>query len=61
MEEFLIRVGRRKFLEPIYEELAKSEEGLAFANRVYEKARPNYHSISYQTIDDILDWEKEKK
>lgn len=61
MEEFLIRVGRRKFLEPIYEELAKSEEGLAFANRVYEKARSNYHSISYQTIDDILDWEKEKK
>jgi hypothetical protein len=60
MEEFLIRVGRRKFLEPIYEELAKSESGLEFAMAVYVKARPNYHSISYQTIDEILDWEKEK-
>ncbi len=60
MEEFLIRVGRRKFLEPIYEELAKSESGLEFAKAVYVKARPNYHSISYQTIDEILDWEKEK-
>lgn len=60
MEEFLIRVGRRKFLEPIYEELAKSEKGVEFAKAVYVKARPNYHSISYQTIDEILDWEKEK-
>lgn len=60
MEEFLIRVGRRKFLEPIYEELMKSEEGVAFATEVYAKARPNYHSISYQTIDEILGWEVEK-
>lgn len=60
MEEFLIRVGRRKFLEPIYEELMKSEEGFAFATEVYAKARPNYHSISYQTIDEILGWEVEK-
>lgn len=58
MEEFLIRVGRRKFLEPIYEALASTPEGLKFAKEVYAKARPNYHSISYQTIDDILAWEE---
>lgn len=60
LEEFLIRVGRRKFLEPIYEELAKSPSGLTIAVEVYVKARPNYHSISYQTIDEILDWEIKK-
>lgn len=57
MEEFLIHVGRRKFLEPIYTELAKTEEGKAWAKEVYAEARPNYHAISYNTIDEILGWE----
>ena len=57
MEKFLIKVGRRKFLQPIYTELAKSEKGLAFAKEIYKEARPNYHSISYITIDEILGWE----
>ena len=57
MEKFLINVGRRKFLDPIYSALAKSEEGLKFAKEIYKKARPNYHSISYLTIDEILGWE----
>jgi leukotriene A-4 hydrolase/aminopeptidase len=54
MEEFLIAVGRRKFLKPIYTQLAKTEEGKKWALAVYEKARPGYHSVSYNTIDDIL-------
>ena len=57
MEDFLIHVGRRKFLEPIYKELAKTDTGMALAKSIYAKARPNYHSISYLTIDDILGWE----
>ncbi|UKN01742.1 M1 family metallopeptidase [Paracrocinitomix mangrovi] len=57
MEDFLVKVGRRKFLAPIYSELAKTDEGLAHAKQIYSKARPNYHSISYLTIDDILGWE----
>lgn len=57
MENFLIRVGRRKFLEPIYGELAKTDKGLALAKDIYAKARPNYHSVSYVTIDEILGWE----
>ncbi|RMH84593.1 MAG: M1 family peptidase [Calditrichaeota bacterium] len=54
LEDFLIRVGRRKFLKPLYEELAKTPEGLAWARKVYQKARPGYHSVSYLTIDQIL-------
>lgn len=57
MEEFLINVGRRKFLEPIYKALAKTEEGLSLGREIYAKARPNYHSISFNTIDEILQWE----
>lgn len=54
VEEFLTEVGRRKFLVPLYSALAGSEEGKAFALQIYEKARPNYHSVSFHTIDQIL-------
>ncbi len=57
MEQFLVNVGRRKFLEPIYTELAKTEEGMSLAKEIYKKARPNYHAISFNTIDEILNWE----
>lgn len=57
MRDFLVNVGRRKFLQPIYTELAKSDEGLTLAKDIYKEARPNYHSISYLTIDEILGWE----
>ena len=56
LEAFLNDVGRRKFLEPLYKALVEDEEGLAFARRVYVKARPGYHSVSYETIDRILEW-----
>ena len=57
MRKFLINVGRRKFLQPIYTELAKTEKGMELARDIYAEARPNYHSISYLTIDEILNWE----
>ena len=54
LENFLVSVGRRKFLQPLYERLAKTPRGLEFAKRVYEKARPGYHVISSGTIDGIV-------
>jgi aminopeptidase N len=54
MKNFLMNVGRRKFLKPLYTELAKTPEGKKWAKEVYEKARPGYHSVSYNTIDGIL-------
>ncbi|MFP5245821.1 MAG: leukotriene A4 hydrolase C-terminal domain-containing protein, partial [Thermoanaerobaculia bacterium] len=54
IERFLTVQGRRKFLKPIYEKLAKNPEDLAFAKRIYEKARPTYHPVSQATIDGIL-------
>ncbi|MGB1037252.1 MAG: M1 family metallopeptidase [Bacteroidia bacterium] len=54
MESFLIRVGRRKFLTPLYERLAATPENKEWAVGVYEKARPGYHSVSYNTIDKVL-------
>jgi leukotriene A-4 hydrolase/aminopeptidase len=57
IEKFLVRVGRRKFLSPIYRELAKTPAGLERAKAIYAKARPGYHAVSRGTIDQMLDWE----
>jgi len=54
IEQFLTRVGRRKFIIPLYTEMAKTSEGKRWAKKVYKQARPNYHSVSYNTIDDLL-------
>jgi leukotriene-A4 hydrolase len=54
IEKFLTEVGRRKFLTPLYTEMAKSPEGKKWAKDIYAKARPNYHSVAYHTIDDLL-------
>ena len=55
---YLVRVGRRKFLAPLYGALAATPEGKAWALRVYERARPGYHAVSRGTIDGILGWEE---
>ena len=56
LEEFLTGMGRRKFLAPLYAELAKTPEGMERALRVYKTARPTYHPLAQGTIDKTLDW-----
>lgn len=55
IERFLTSVGRRKFLKPIYEALAKTPDDLALAKRIYAQARPTYHPVSQGTLDAILE------
>jgi aminopeptidase N len=54
MRNYLMNIGRRKLVKPLYEKLAKTEAGKAWAKQVYEKARPGYHSVTFNTIDGIL-------
>ncbi|MEC8556660.1 MAG: M1 family metallopeptidase [Planctomycetota bacterium] len=54
LESFLTSQGRRKFLQPLYQKLAETEEGLIRAKEIYTIARPGYHSVSSSTIDGIL-------
>ena len=56
LEEFLMSVGRRKFLQPLYKELSKTPEGTARARDIYFRARPRYHAVSRGTIDELLGW-----
>lgn len=53
IEEFLIKVGRRWYVSTLYKAYAGSDkvaEGIA----IYKKARQNYHSVTVNTIDDVL-------
>ncbi len=56
LEEFLLTIGRRKFIKPLYEELAKTPEGKERALRIYRIARPTYHPIAVTSIDEVLKW-----
>lgn len=58
VENFLVEVGRRKFLMPLYGEMIKTEEGKKMALSIYEKARPNYHFVSVNSIDAMLGYQK---
>ncbi len=55
IEEFLMTIGRRKLLEPLYKELSKTPAGLTRAKAIYASARPRYHAMTSATIDEILD------
>ncbi|MGM0581011.1 MAG: M1 family metallopeptidase [Bacteroidota bacterium] len=56
MENFLINTGRKKFLMPIYSELIKTETGKRLALSIYKKARQNYHYVSYNSLDKLLNY-----
>ena len=56
LSQFLMDVGRRKFLKPLYTELAKTPQGLERARLIYAKARPHYHAAATGTLDKILKW-----
>ncbi len=59
--KFIERVGRRKLIMPIYEELAKTPEGLAFAKESFERARPGYHPITTGSVEAVLAKAAEKQ
>lgn len=54
MELFLGKVGRKKFLEPLYMDMIKTEKGREMANSIFEKSKRNYHPLTAAKIDKIL-------
>ncbi|RYD80804.1 MAG: M1 family peptidase [Sphingobacteriales bacterium] len=57
MASFMKSVGRRKFIVPLYKLLVKSEEGKKMAMDIYKEARPNYHAVAVNTLDELLGWQ----
>ncbi len=54
LESYLISIGRRKLVLPLYKALAATPAGKKRALEIYAKARPGYHSITTQTVDRLL-------
>ncbi len=54
LRQFLTEQGRRKFLQPLYLSLCSTAEGKEMAKKIYSVARSGYHSVSQQTIDQIV-------
>jgi hypothetical protein len=54
MKRFLGRVGRRKFLLPLYSEMNKTDKGQKMAKDIYKDSKSVYHSVSRNTISKML-------
>lgn len=55
---FLVNTGRRKFLVPLYQEMVNSECCASMATSIYATARPNYHFVSTNSLDELLNYNK---
>ena len=53
-ERFLLKVGRRKYVAPIYKELTKTPENLKWAREVFSKAGEYYHPVTKNTVQEML-------
>ena len=54
-EEVLAKVGRMKYLRPLYTALARrGDAAAATARRVFARARDGYHPIAQQVVEGIL-------
>ncbi len=53
IDKFLSRVGRRKFLEPLYEEMMTTGKQ-QMAKDIYTKYRMNYHPLAQMTLDKLV-------
>ena len=54
MERYMIRIGRRKFIVPLYRDLLKTPDGKALAISIFGKARDGYHPLAQSAIDELL-------
>jgi len=55
LENFLMNVGRRKFLVPLYTAMSKYPDTRKKAVAIFEKARVSYHSLAAQKVAEILE------
>jgi hypothetical protein len=54
LENYLVGIGRRKLIKPLYEDLMKTPAGAERARAIYAKARSNYHPIATTTLDPVV-------
>lgn len=46
---YLVGIGRNKFVKPLYKALSETPEGKAFASKAFAEARKGYHPLTVKT------------
>lgn len=54
IREVLIRVGRMKYLRPLYTALGKNPRTRALARDIFKAASPTYHSLSRRVVESVI-------
>ena len=54
MKRFLYKVGRRKYIAPLYSALIKTPENLLWAKKVFLRANVSYHFVTFSTVYKML-------
>lgn len=54
IQRFLSKVGRRKYVLPIYQSLLNNNKTKALAIDIFEKNRANYHSVTKNSIESLF-------
>ena len=56
-ERFLARVGRNKFVSPLFAALNETDWGRPIAQRIYAETRSSYHAYTRGNVDETLQYE----
>lgn len=54
IEQYLLGIGRRKLIIPLYQDLLATPQGRERALDIYRRARPGYHPIAQVTLDALV-------
>lgn len=54
LEDVFTTVGRRKIVKPLYQELARTENGRQRARKIFQRARDGYHPIVANELEKLL-------
>jgi len=54
IEQFLLQVGRRKFVVPLYQQLAEQPSSKTLAWRIYQQAKAGYHPLTQVAVERVL-------
>jgi leukotriene-A4 hydrolase len=57
LREYLVRVGRRKLIVPLYKALLETPAGREMAVEIFAQARPGYQAVAVQTIEPLFQLE----
>ena len=60
LEDYIVSIGRRKLIVPLYKALLQDPTRLAFTKAIYQKARPGYHPLAQGTIDALFEKSKNR-